>query len=266
MKKEIKIEDESKGYLMGENTRREETLHFHSDVEVYCVLKGKAMVTIAGERRLLTEGELAIINQFENHCYEIDEEAKILVFNIGVKYLRYFFSLHLNKNLPRWLNDIEFNKSLKEYFDKFFNVATDDVSELRKVGDVCHIISCIIEHYGIMDKKEKTEADRDLITEVVGYIYEHYNEDITLEYLANRFNMSTSALSKKLSSRIGMDLRMFVNDIRVQKVVQMLDDPENKEKTINEIAFLCGFSSMSTFYRCYKRNYSLHKLDEADNR
>ena len=264
MKKEIKMTDESTGFLMGENARREETLHFHSDVEVYCVLKGKAMVTIAGERCLLTEGELAIINQFENHCYEIDEDTKILVFDIGVKYLRYFFSLYSNKSLPRWLKDIEFNKSLTEYFEKIYKCATDDISELRKVGDICHIISCIIERYGLMDKKEKTEVDKDLITEVVDYIYEHYNEDITLEYLANRFNMSTSALSKKLSSRIGMDLRRFVNDIRVQNVVQMLDDPENKEKTINEIAFLCGFSSMSTFYRCYKRNYSLHKLDEAD--
>ena len=260
-----KIEDETTCYLMGEKARGEELLHFHSDVEVYGVLKGKAMVTIAGERKLLTEGEFAIINQFENHCYEVDEETEMLVFNIGVKYLRYFFSLYPDKNLPRWLKDVEFNKSLNKWFENIHNVEMDDISELRKAGNVCRIISCIIEHYGLMDKKEKKESDRDLITEVVDYIYEHYNEDITLENLANRFHMSTSALSKKLSGRIGMDLRMFVNDIRVQKVVQMLDNPDNKEKTINEIAFLCGFSSMSTFYRCYKRNYSLHALDEVDD-
>ena len=39
MKKEKKIEDETTCYLIGENARREEVLHFHSDVEVYGVLK-----------------------------------------------------------------------------------------------------------------------------------------------------------------------------------------------------------------------------------
>lgn len=265
MKREIKIEDETTCILVEKCNEREEFLHFHSDIEVYGVLKGKALVSIAGERKLLTEGEFAIINQFENHCYEADEEIEMLVFRIGVKYLRYFFSLYPNKKLPRWLKDVQFNKLLNEDIKNILDATNDNISELRKAGNVCHIVSSIIEHYGLMDKSEKTESDRDLVTEVVEYIYEHYHEDITLENLADRFHMSTSALSKKLSSRIGMDLRRFVNDIRVQNVVQMLDDPENKDKTINEIAFLCGFSSMSTFYRCYKRNYSLHKLKEEQS-
>ena len=265
MKNERKIEDETTCFLVEESDGREAFLHFHSDVQVYGILKGKAIVTIAGERKLLTEGEFAIINQFENHCYEADEEIEILVFRIGVKYLRYFFSLYPNKKLPRWLEDVQFNKSLNGDIKNILDVTKDDISELRKAGNVCHIVSCIIEHYGLMDKSEKTESDRDLVTKVVEYIYEHYQEDITLDCLAEQFHMSTSALSKKLSSRIGMDLRRFVNDIRVQKVVQMLDNPENRGKTINEIAFLCGFSSMSTFYRCYKRNYGLHKLDTEES-
>lgn len=263
MKKEIKIDDATTSFMMEKSIAKGEFLHAHSEIEIYGVLKGKALVSIAGEKMLLTEGEFAIVNQLENHCYEVEEGTETLVINIGMKYLRYFFSLYPNKKLPRWLNDVVFNKTLSKYIENIFLESKDDISELRKVGNVCQFLSCIIEHYGLMD--EKMESDRDLITEVVDYIYEHYNEDITLENLANKFHMSSSGLSKKLGSRIGMDLRMFVNDIRVQKVVQMLDDPNNKDKTISEIAFLCGFSSMSTFYRCYERNFSLHKLNVEDS-
>ena len=30
---------------------------------------------------------------------------------------------------------------------------------------------------------------------------------------------------------------------------------------LNEIAMLCGFSNMGTFYRSYERNFKLRKLD-----
>ena len=263
MKNTIQIDDTTPCFLLEKNVAKNEFIHFHNEVEVYGVLKGRVLATVAGERMLLEEGEFVIINQLENHCYEVEEQTEILVFNIGVRYLRSFFALYPNKKLPRWLKDVEFNKTLNEYIENNLYKSKDDISELRKIGDVCQILSHIIEHYGLMEKDEKMLRDEDLVTKVVEYIYEHYSEDITLESLAERFHMSSSALSKKLSSRIGMDLRMFVNDIRVQKVVQMLDEPQNEDKTISEIAFLCGFSSMSTFYRCYKRNFGFKKLDDV---
>ena len=137
---------------------------------------------------------------------------------------------------------------------------TEFVRESKKIPPLM-LQSMPFDFNSIKSKDERNKLFIQIMTPLVMKV----NEDITLENLANRFHMSTSALSKKLSGRIGMDLRMFVNDIRVQKVVQMLDNPENKGKTINEVAFLCGFSSMSTFYRCYKRNYSLHKLDTEES-
>ena len=59
-----------------------------------------------------------------------------------------------------------------------------------------------------------------------------------------------------------MDLRLFVNDIRIQRAVQMREDPENKNKSLSEIAALCGFTNMVTFYRSYERNFKFPKLDQ----
>jgi len=45
----------------------------------------------------------------------------------------------------------------------------------------------------------------------------------------------------------------------------MLNEPEHKNKSIYEIAMSCGFSSMSTFYRCYKRNFRFGILHETED-
>ena len=74
--------------------------------------------------------------------------------------------------------------------------------------------------------------------------------------------MSPKALSKKLKKRLNVDLRVFVNDIRVQMVIQLRNDPKYKDKTLQQIAMLCGFTSMSTFYRSYERNYSFQDSSE----
>ena len=58
------------------------------------------------------------------------------------------------------------------------------------------------------------------------------------------------------------NLRLFINDIRVQRAVQMRDDPAYKGKSLNEIALACGFNNMVTFYRSYERNFRFHKLDK----
>ena len=69
------------------------------------------------------------------------------------------------------------------------------------------------------------------------------------------FYLSPKALSKRIKNHLNVDLRVFINDVRVQRVVQMMDDPQNQGLSISQLAAQCGFTSMTTFYRSYKRNY-----------
>ena len=65
-------------------------IHFHRNIEIYGVVKGEVYVTIAGESRTLHEGQLAVINSFESHSYEINGEAEIFYFHVGTDYIRDF--------------------------------------------------------------------------------------------------------------------------------------------------------------------------------
>lgn len=235
-------------------------LHFHKNLEIFGVIKGKVAVTIAGQRKVLHDGQIAIIDKLENHSYEIDGEAEVVCTYVGTRYLRDFHSLYAEKRLPFWLMDANSNEAVFQKIENVKKASGEDISELDKIATVYQLLSCIVEHYPMVDKKDNTGTDSEFITEVVQYIYEHYNENITLETLSKVFYVSPKALGIKIGKRLNLDLRVFVNDIRVQKAVQMIDNPEYKNKTLNEIATMCGFNSMRTFYRSYERNFGFRNI------
>ena len=67
-------------------------------------------------------------------------------------------------------------------------------------------------------------------------------------------------LSRKISAYISEDLRAFINDVRIQKVMQMRNDDKYKHLSLLEIASRCGFNSIATFYRAYHRNFRYNVL------
>lgn len=233
-------------------------LHFHRNLEIYGVVKGKVAVTIDGECVVLSEGQWAVIDGLENHSYEIDGQAEIFFFHVGTSYLRNFFVTYPNKRLPRWLQNVEYNKHLYLYIKEIIDASTHEIPELKRIGIVCQLFSDIIECYGVVDQG-KNVRDDDLVTEIVQYIYDHYNENITLETLSKKFYISPKTLSNKLRKRLNVDLRIFINDIRIQRAVQIIDESKNKDTTMIDIATMCGFRNMGTFYRSYERNFKSKK-------
>ena len=236
-------------------------LHFHRNLEIYGVVKGRVAVTIAGQQQILTDGQIAIVDGLEDHCYEIDDKAEVFFFQIGTRYLSHLRTLYSQQRLPYWLMDVEYNKVIYERIRPVLE-AEGALPELRRIGIVCQLFSDIIEHYGMIEKAGNVRQNKDIVTQVVQYIYDHYQENITLETLSKKFYVSPKALSKKIKKRVNVDLRVFVNDIRVQRAMEMWDDPQNYGKSIHEIAALCGFSSMATFYRSYERNFKYRELEE----
>ena len=235
--------------------------HFHRNLEIYGVVKGSVVITIADQKKVLTDGQIAIINSLENHSYEIDGKAEVIFLHIGTRYLSNLSAVFPKKRLPRWLMDVQYNQRLYQRISEVLN-EQEPIPELRRIGIACQLFSDIIEYYGTFDEKYAPRQDSEIVTEIVQYIYDHYQENITLESLGEIFYMSPKALSKKLKKRLNVDLRVFVNDIRVQMVIQLRNDPKYKDKTLQQIAMLCGFTSMSTYYRSYERNYSFQDSSE----
>ena len=231
--------------------------HAHREHEIFGVIKGKVTVTISGERRELTTGQMVFISSLEEHSCRAEEPSEVFSFWAEDNYFMEVSDLYPDRRLPRWLMDAEYNEIHYIRIKPLFGVLPEWIMELKRRGIFCGLLSDMVEHYGTVDKMFYIEKDGDLVREVLQYVYDHYNEDITLDFLAEKFHISSKTLGKKLYLRTNMDFRMFVNDIRVQKAVQMRSDPANKDRRLSKILTSCGFHNKETFYRCYERRYGI---------
>lgn len=88
------------------------------------------------------------------------------------------------------------------------------------------------------------------INEAISYIEEHYAEKLTLEKLSAEIFMSPHYLSKAFFSETGIKFIDFLNKVRVEKAVLLL---ENDNLSLKEIAEATGFGGQSYFTKVFKK-------------
>ncbi len=81
----------------------------------------------------------------------------------------------------------------------------------------------------------------------------YQDPDLSLKTLAERLDMHTHELSRILNTVLKKSFNDFINEYRVQAVVQKMHDPDYDHITMLGIAVESGFNSQSTFSRIFKQ-------------
>lgn len=127
------------------------------------------------------------------------------------------------------------------------------IDDLRKMIRVEKMNYLVIEEYKNITQLFCTERD-DLINTIIDYIEKHYNQDIYLQLIADKVEMSYSYLSHYFKKCCGVNFVDYVNSVRVEKAKTLLTDTDY---TVNEIAEMVGFASTNTFIRTLKKLYGI---------
>ncbi len=98
--------------------------------------------------------------------------------------------------------------------------------------------------------REHTE-DQDPITRfVIDYLDAHLHEDITLDLMADKLNITPGYLSTYFKEKTGMNFSDYLNDLRIQRAKLLLD---NLELKIQDVAAHVGYQNANSFIRMFKR-------------
>ncbi len=226
--------------------------HLHRNIELYCVIKGSSRVTINERKYNLTDGQAVIINGMQIHSYDNAPDTVMSFLLIGTNFLHFFNSLYPERTLPEFLHNCEANKPILEIIDKISG-KYDDFDPFEGMGYTNLLIHHIIQAYGTEPAKKSSK--KFIFSDIIQYIYDHYDEDLSLESLAEHFNYAPRSIGHMFGKYVKMDIRNFINSVRVEKVLEMNADPANNGKNILDLALDCGFKSASSFYRAYRKNY-----------
>lgn len=98
--------------------------------------------------------------------------------------------------------------------------------------------------------EQQESGNKELIQKISQYVQENYNRDITLETVADHFNISYSYLSRYYKQQLGVNFLDSLYELRMQKASEMLKDPSIK---INMVAETVGYNNVNHFIKMFKK-------------
>ena len=244
-----KIFDENEIYVLKHHTDKS-GLHWHSAVEVLYVESGSLSVNLEGEKKVVSSGEIVVVNAEVLHGFEKLSDD-----------LSYYFLM---------VSD-EFLKSKKLYGEMVFITPIIKSNELEKVylkmikeceqKSDCYkvlISSLIIQFFVILNRSYKMTLERQIVSEdkkinlirrATSYISEHYREKLSVDDIANYLHFSKSYLSHSFKEITGYSIVDYINLIRCHNAKLLLFEGY----TVSEVSNELGFSDISYFSRIFKK-------------
>ncbi|WP_152527390.1 hybrid sensor histidine kinase/response regulator transcription factor [Indibacter alkaliphilus] len=112
-------------------------------------------------------------------------------------------------------------------------------------------------------KEEGENIDDKFVKKVVGIIEANIsNPEFTVELLSEEIGMSTAHLYRKLKALTHYSAKEIIRKYRLKKASILF---RNKEGNISEIMYEVGFSNLSYFAKCFKKEYGVSPRDYQQN-
>lgn len=241
--------------------------HQHAFYEIYIFISGDVNYTIEGRTYKLRPGDILLTNNSDIHRPEIAPS--------GYPYER--IVIWLNNTFFNGLLDIgeDLTACFQDAANRNYRLFRPNESQMLKIQNICHTIeqehsrnklgsrimaySAIMEilvllsrvYYEISDSAGNGVTENEQINQIVSYINGHYSEDLSLEYLADRFYLSKYYLSHQFKQFTGLSLYQFIIKKRLTIARNML----MCGKTVTEAYTECGFNDYSNFLKSFKREF-----------
>ena len=216
------------------------------------VASGEAWYMREGRRIALPEHSFALIDCYRPHIYGSDTGCELYWVHFdGAQARPMYDRIHLRP------------QTTPAHFDQARRsiVALSSRSEangqLLKAPEAHRLLTNLLTEF-ILTDQPTVSAGQDVIDEVRTYILENAEQDLSLDSLAERARMSPFHFTRQFKRYVGTTPHLFLVNARINTAKFYLT---TSDLTVKEIAFNCGFSSVSTFCTCFKKHVGATPMD-----
>ncbi len=241
---------EQHDYFYFNHVKKEQTTppHFHGAIELLFCVGGKQELCVGGETRTLEKGDACFIDSYVVHSLRADG-AEVYVILADVHFFQPFFSA-LGEKTPPTLFRFDNPEFLSLLYALHQRNRTFEVGRAETSKAIVQLLlSEICECVPFMERK--TDRQNELVANILQYTAEHFSSDLSLGTLASQFGYSRDYLSRLLHRYLGLNWNVYVGNLRASEAHALL----RKENGLSvlDVALHCGFESLNTFYRAYRR-------------
>lgn len=242
--------------------------HFHSEYQLFVVLKGQGTRFIGDHMQNFREGDMVLTGPDLPHLWKSDrayhipenrtETHGIVIYfpdnflNESVFQLEEFEAI--SNMLKKSVRGIEINgvtnilirqmmlelldmrgiKSLIQLLKILQTIA--DSTDCRLIADAAYI-------------NTNKESEKDRMGQVYEYVMHNFQGKVSLEEAAQLSNLSVSAFSRFFKSRVNKSFSDFLTEVRISHACKLLHE---SDLNISEISYECGFFTLSNFNKLFK--------------
>lgn len=249
--------------------------HSHNYFEFYFFLEGDVSMQIGKTTYRVRSGDLMLIPPHSPH--------RLIIHSQNVPYRRFVFWIskdfceHLSQLSSSYTYIIDYVNQSQEYLFHTDSVSFNTLQSkmirlLEEMGTerfgkeeqislyindfILHISRQVFEQF----EPKSTPKNTSLYSNLVEYIEQHLDEDLTLERLAEEFYISKYHIAHVFKENVGLSIHQYI----IKKRLSLCQEAIRARMNITEAYQAYGFGDYSSFYRAFKKEYGISPKEFRD--
>lgn len=242
--------------------------HFHSEYQLFVVLKGTGTRFIGDHMQNFREGDMVLTGPDLPHLWKNDKAYHISENKMQTHGVVIYLPHNFLNNSVNQLEEFEaiaslLKKSVRgiEIMGKTNLVVRQmmlEQLELKGVKGIIHLLRILQTIADSQDCKliadaayinTNKESEKDRMGQVYEYVMHNFQGKVNLEEAAQLSNLSVSAFSRFFKSRVNKSFSDFLTEVRISHACKLLHETD---LNISEISYECGFFTLSNFNKLFK--------------
>ncbi len=231
------------GYQLSRNS-------FDSFLLMY-IQKGAMLLDLEGKKSIVEEKQFALVDCYRPHGYSSAQGYECLWLHFDGALARNYFeqiTSHLGNVFS--MEDAfpvlrKMNAILRTFYDN---------KPVREPLFSKYIYDILTEFMLYSPSNDKNHSNAQLVERAITYINEHFSEEISVDLLANMFNLSTYYFIRVFKQDTGYTPHDYIVNRRMASARYLL---KYTQLSVKEICFNTGFSSESVFCNAFKKQHGM---------
>jgi AraC-like DNA-binding protein len=236
-------------------------LHFHPEYELTYIIKGNGYRLIGNSHHEFSDDDFVLIGPNLPHTWfgkaGTDDKFEAIVVQLPSEFVQRIIDFKETNHLKILFEKSNCGLLFKEYPSDIKTMLLEMINKtgIEKMLALLSIltklsfcrttkISSSIYKYQINEEMEIR------INKVCVFLQNNFSNDISLKKVADLIFMSESNFCKFFKKATSITFSNYINDLRINAVCNFL---LNSDENIKNIAYSCGFESLSYFNRIFLR-------------
>ncbi|MDQ6421626.1 AraC family transcriptional regulator [Paenibacillus sp. LHD-117] len=242
--------------------------HWHESIEISYVLSGMIdEIYIDGKVYASGQSDIVLINSNAIHSFSVNrgENRKAITILMPYEFIKAIYPdldqiafdcISIGENdLQKKIHFDELREILDLIITFYENKENNNLTHIKVTSLSYELVYNLLKNFKVMkngNSRIKARKYLERLTMITNYIRENYNQNLSLDFLSTKFNLSSEYLSRFFFKYTGMTLLQYINAIRLEK---SYPDLMNTDDPITQIALNHGFPNEKSYNRVFKAVY-----------